>query len=75
MAIMAVSDEELSRALASAARIIDRYGDVYWPIFVRLEREHEHRRSRAARLRAHLNAGQARRTVLKTNPPGKDGRS
>lgn len=37
-------------ALRTVARIIERYGDIYWPIFERLENELQMRRSRAARL-------------------------
>ena len=50
---MAVSDTELENALRSMARIIERYGDVYWPIFERLEAELTARRTRAARLAAY----------------------
>ena len=41
---MAISDEDLEDLLTSMARIIDRYGDVYWPIFERLEGELQQRR-------------------------------
>lgn len=71
---MEVSEEDIHKALTSAARIVDRYGEVYWPIFERLERELENRRSRAVRLRAHLNSTQAKRAAFKTIPPGKDAR-
>ena len=50
---MAVSDADLEQALRSMARIIDRYGDVYWPIFERLETELSERRTRSARLAAY----------------------
>ena len=50
---MAVSDAELEKALRSMARIIDRYGDVYWPIFERLETELSERRTRSVRLAAY----------------------
>ena len=50
---MAVSDTGLENALRSMARIIERYGDVYWPIFERLEAELTARRTRAARLAAY----------------------
>ena len=50
---MAVSDAELENALRSMARIIERYGNVYWPIFERLEAELTARRTRAARLAAY----------------------
>ncbi|GJL91258.1 hypothetical protein [Hyphococcus sp.] len=72
---MTVSEEDIEKGLRSAARIVDRYGEVYWPLFDRLERELENRRSRASRLRAHLNSGQARRTAIKTIRPDTDGRS
>jgi len=49
---MAVSDSDLEDLLESVARIIDRYGDVYWPIFDRLEAELSVRQSKTARLRA-----------------------
>ena len=52
-----VSDEELEIGLGIAARIINRYGDVYWPIFERLEKEREARRARGNRLRAYLSNG------------------
>lgn len=52
---MSVTDADIQRALKTAARIIDRYGDVYWPLFERLERELAVRRSRASRLQAYLD--------------------
>lgn len=45
-----VQDEELETALASLSRIIERYGDIYWPIFERLESELQARHARSARL-------------------------
>ena len=52
---MAISDEDLEDLLTSVARIIDRYGDVYWPIFERLEGELQQRQSRRDRVAARLD--------------------
>ena len=52
---MDVKDADIERALRTAARVIDRYGDVYWPLFERLEAELDRRRSRAARLAVYSN--------------------
>ncbi len=51
---MTITDRQLENALRSAARVIDRYGDAYWPLFERLEQELAARRSRTARLDAYL---------------------
>ena len=51
---MPVSDRQLEDALKIAARVIDLYGDAYWPIFDRLERELNLRRNRRARLNSYL---------------------
>ncbi len=51
---LAVSDAELEKALRSVARLIDRYGDAYWPLFERLEAELKERNSRKDRLSAYL---------------------
>jgi len=52
-----VSDREIEAGLAIAARLVDRYGEKYWPAFQRLEEELEARRSRAARVAAYLPKG------------------
>lgn len=53
MLLMAqISDHEIEEALGSLARIIERYGGSYWPIFKRLEDElqiHHERSERLAR--------------------------
>lgn len=51
---MPVSDHQLEDALKIAARVIDLYGDAYWPIFDRLEHELNLRRNRSARLNTYL---------------------
>lgn len=51
---MAISEKDLENLLTSLARIIDRYGDAYWPIFERLEQELEQRQTRRSRITARL---------------------
>jgi len=50
-----ISDGDIENGLNIVAGLIDDFGDAYWPIFDRLERELEERRSRSARLRARLS--------------------
>ena len=45
-----VSDKEIEAALHSVAQLVKVYGDKYWPIFVRLEKELDKRRSKSKRL-------------------------
>ena len=45
-----VSDKEIEAALHSVAQLVNVYGDKYWPIFVRLEKELKNRRSKSMRL-------------------------
>ena len=52
-----ISEEEIEDGLNVVAQLIDRYGDVYWPVFEWLERELEDRRSRSLRVRARLARG------------------
>lgn len=49
-----VTEQDIEDGLDFVAGLIDRHGDAYWPIFERLERELEQRRSKAARLSARL---------------------
>lgn len=49
-----VTDQQIEKALTKVARLIECYGDAYWPIFERLETELEMRQSRAARLKQRL---------------------
>lgn len=49
-----VTEQEIETSLSSLARLIDRYGDAYWPVFERLERELGLRKQRRERLLAHL---------------------
>lgn len=45
---------DIEDALDIAARVIDRFGYKYWPIFERLEQELEQRTSREIRLQSRL---------------------
>ena len=49
-----VTEREIENGLSSLARLIDRYGDAYWPVFERLERELGIRKERRKRLSVHL---------------------
>lgn len=49
-----VTEQEIETSLSILARLIDRYGDAYWPIFERLERELTTRQERRTRLSVHL---------------------
>lgn len=51
---MAVSDQDLEDALGIAAKMIDLYGYMYWPIFERLEAELDARSDRAKRVEVRL---------------------
>ena len=51
-----ITDQDIEIGLSIAARIVLRYGEVYWPVFERLETELRERRSRSARLNAYLPA-------------------
>ena len=55
MASRVVTETDIKTALRSVAILTDLYGDKYWPIFERLEKELEARHSRRSRLAAVLN--------------------
>lgn len=50
-----VTTGDIEEALDIAARVIDKFGYKYWPIFERLEEELESRASREKRLRTRLD--------------------
>lgn len=56
------SDADIERAMATVARVIELYGDAYWPILERLERELEERQAKANRLARHLSRFDARKS-------------
>lgn len=74
---MSYSDDDIERAMATVARVIELYGEAYWPILERLEAELEDRRARSARLNRHLTRFQnrnrsskrAKPTSVSTDPP------
>ena len=47
-------DDDIERALAIVARVIELYGDVYWPILERLEQELGDRKCKSSRLARYL---------------------
>lgn len=47
-------DSRISVAISSVARLIDYYGDDYWPLLERLENELKMRQSRSSRLSRYL---------------------
>ena len=49
-----IPTHEIEHAAAIAAMVVKEFGEVYWPIFERLEREIEQRQSRQNRLNARL---------------------
>jgi hypothetical protein len=61
------SDEDIEDGLDMVAKIIQRYGNIYWPIFECLEYELQERRSRAARLSARLNSKNGISTIALAN--------
>ena len=58
-----ISEEEIEDGLNVVAQLIDRYGDVYWPVFERLEKELEERRLRATRVKARLKCGKVESAI------------
>lgn len=54
------TDEDIENAMAIVARVIELYGDAYWPILERLERELTERRTKSARLNSHLRRFRSR---------------
>jgi len=50
-----ITEKEIEDGLCVVARLIERYGDAYWPVFDRLERELEEKKKRAHRLRLRLS--------------------
>ena len=64
------TDDQIEHAMATVARVIELYGDAYWPILERLESELEDRRAKSARLTKHLKMFRSRRRPIpKDSPP------
>lgn len=45
-----ITTERLHRAAVIAAELVKRFGDDYWPVFERIDRELEQRQARKAKL-------------------------
>lgn len=56
-----VSNLEIEKALATAAKVIHLYGFKYWPLFERLESELEARHDQHRRVSARLVRNESRR--------------
>lgn len=61
---MAVTDAELERTIQRVARIVELYGDAYWPVFERLEAEWKRRRSKEIRLKRFVQSFEIRPNKL-----------
>ena len=46
--------DNLEKALRKVAKLVDAYGDEYWPTFVRLERELQAYRKKERRINKYL---------------------
>ena len=53
--------EEIEKCLSTVARLVESYGDDYWPTFERLEKELQSRKDRNERLKIY----QRRRKLTK----------
>ena len=49
-----ITDKDIEEGLSILAWLIDRYGDVAWPLFERLEKELESRRKRKSHIQSRL---------------------
>lgn len=49
-----VTENDLCKGLEIVADLIEKYGDDFWPIFDRVEKELDTHRSRSGRLKKHL---------------------
>lgn len=45
--------EEIEKCLSTVARLVENYGDDYWPTFERLDRELQSRKGRLERLKTY----------------------
>ncbi len=45
--------DEIEKCLSTVARLVESYGDDYWPTFERLEKELQSRKDRLERLKAY----------------------
>ena len=61
-----ISDQDIEASLSSLARLIDRYGDAYWPVFERLERELSVRQERRKRVSIRLHSAKRASTRIQT---------
>jgi len=53
---MDIRDSDIEEGLVTAAKLVKAYGDDYWPIFEKLEKELDKRQSRVLKIRARLRS-------------------
>ncbi len=53
---MDIRDSDIEEGLVTAAKLVEAYGDDYWPIFEKLEKELDKRQSRVLKVRARLRS-------------------
>lgn len=54
--LMDIRDSDIEEGLVTAAKLVEAYGDDYWPIFEKLEKELDKRQSRVLKIRARLRS-------------------
>ena len=68
-----IMEQRIENALRVVARVIDHYGDAYWPVFERLERELEDKRKRDSALSRYLTTPRKARAKGRRKAPGRRG--
>lgn len=66
-----ITEQRIENALRVVACVIDHYGDVYWPVFERLERELEDKRKRVSALSRYLPTPRKARAKGRRKAPGR----
>lgn len=64
---MSIAERDLLKARKIAARVVNQFGDRYWPIFAMLDQEIAARRARAERIQSCLNANEVLKIRDKTH--------
>ena len=62
-----IRDSDIEKGLVTAAKLVEAYGDDYWPIFEKLEKELDKRQSRVLKVRARLRSRKLSRIIKQKN--------
>ncbi len=62
---MAITESELEAGLSTVAKLINAYGEKYWPVFERLEMELETKQFRFLRVESRLPDNHMQKPVSK----------